>query len=670
MPSQQASHRITKPPLERCCRAAVDCFPRPAYQVPRAARPSSAISFGLAIAVGLLLTQFCAVAAAFEELRPLGPTQLWTDAEPLHALSVAGQPHTPGQVPGSRGVVLVVLGSQCPIARKYIPELNRLVDEFAGQGVEFYGVLSEPHLGRGDAQRFVAEFQPNFPVLFDASLLIARRLSPTHTPEAFVAHPSGVLVYRGRIDDRFADLGQPRAVTQHRELRDSVAACLAGQAAPETAPPVGCRFEAITSTAAARPPTYHRDVAPLLAQHCAACHRPGEVAPFALVSYDDAAQRSQQLVEVVSRRLMPPWKAVPGHGRFAGQRRLSTAEIELLVRWAAGGAPPGPEEDAPPLPQASAEWRLGTPDLVLEMPEPLEIPADGANVFRWFALPVALSGEPMVTAFEFQAGNSQVVHHAIMFLDNTGAAAKLDARDPGPGYESFGGPGFLPTGYLGSWAPGVGPNRLPEGTGVAFRPGTVVALQMHYTPTGRPERDRSRVGLHFAKNPSGLASVSTIPVFNVDIEIPPGQADHVVTASFRLPVPVRVIGYAPHMHYLGRRMSIRAEPPDAGMPLELLEVDDWDFNWQDQYRCLEPVALPTGTLLTVEAHYDNTADNPANPHLPPRVVQYGSQSHNEMCLAGIQVALEKPSDFLTIASALIKQFMESRRGKPFVNPFE
>lgn len=633
-----------------------------------------------------------AASAATPASSTAAPT--WSAAEPLSALDLTGHPHTLGQGPQTRAVAVVFLGSQCPVAQKYIPQLNRIAHEFAGGEVEFFGILAEPTLTRAAARRFADEYQLAFPVLFDGALSLAERLRPSHTPEAFVFRPNGDLLYRGRIDDRFADLLEARSQATRHELREAIAACLSRRTPPESAVPVGCRFEALAPAAAGRTPTYHRHVAPVLRQHCAACHRAGEAAPFTLVDYADAAPRAGQIVEVLTRRLMPPWKAEPGYGEFQGQRRLSQGEIDLVARWAESGAAEGDPADALPAAEFTPGWRLGEPDLVLEMPAEFEIPADGANAFRWFALRVPLDREAMVTAFEFRAGNPRVVHHAIMFLDNTGAATKLDDRDPAPGYDNFGGPGFLPTGFLGSWAPGVSPLPLPPGTGIVLKPGTVIALQMHYTPTGKPELDRSLLGLHLADDTAGLASVSTVPVFSVDLEIPPGVADHPAEASFVLPVPVRVIGLAPHMHYLGRRMQISAILP-GGAPVgtagpsatteaentteaaatpagvvPLLRITDWDFDWQDQYRLRQPVPLPAGTKLVVEARYDNTADNPDNPHAPPEVVRYGSQSSNEMCLAGIQVALDKPGDFTVIAAALIRQFMETRRGKPFVNPFE
>ncbi len=588
---------------------------------------------------------------------------------PLRAIAVDGTAHTLGEQAGLQATVLVFLGTECPIARKYMPTLNHLAEQFQTRHVAWYGVVSEPHTTREAIARFAQEYNCRFPLLVDASLAWARQFVPRRVPEALVLSPAGQVCYRGRIDDRFASLGVARPAPTEHSLQLAVEAVLTSQpvASPET-PVVGCLFEALRPSAAVAGPTFHRDVAPILRQGCADCHRPGEVAPFSLLTYAEASNRAAQIAEVVASRYMPPSKAVPGIGHFRGQKRLSDHELSVIDQWASQGAPEGDPADSPPAPHFPTGWRLGEPDIVLELPAEFEIPAAGQNVFRWFALPIDLPVEKAVVAFEFQPGNRQVVHHALLFLDATGAAVRLDQRDPAPGYENFGGPGFIPTGFLGSWGPGYAPRPFPPGTGVFLKPRTSVALQMHYTNTGKVEHDRSRIGLYLADT-AGLSSITTIPILSVDIDIPAGTTDHQVQAEFTVPVAVRVLGLSPHMHYLGRNMSVTAHSP-AGVPNALIAIENWDFNWQDQYQLVEPLALAAGTRLVVEARYDNSAGNPKNPHAPPQAVHYGSQSTDEMCLVGVQVALEKPSDFNAIAAALIRQYLQSRDGRPFVNPFE
>lgn len=420
-------------------------------------------------------------------------------------------------------------------------------------------------------------------------------------------------------------------------------------------------------------PTYCRDIAPLLWSKCAECHRPGEVAPFSLLTYEDAAKRAEQLADVIEHGLMPPWKAVAGFNSFEGERRLTESHRKLVAAWAAAGAPHGDTADLPPPPQFVTGWRLGEPDLIVQMPEPFEIsaeaPDDAGNIYRWFPLELNLSQDRLLSAYEFRAGTPQVVHHAIMFLDTSGAVKALDRRDPGPGYDNFGGPGFLPTGFVGSWSPGVTPLHLPKGTGILLSRRAVIALQMHYYCTGKPEQDRSQVGLHFVDAP-GAHHVTSVPVMNVDFEIPADAAHHPVTASITLPVDVQAIGAVPHMHYLGQEMRVTAVRPDDSAPVPLIWVQNWDFAWQDHYRFVEPIALPKGTVIQVEAWYDNSSANPKNPHAPPRTVGYGSGTGDEMCLFGLQVAVERPQHVITIASELVKKYLRTKNGAALIPAFE
>lgn len=415
-------------------------------------------------------------------------------------------------------------------------------------------------------------------------------------------------------------------------------------------------------------PTFSREVAPILWQRCVQCHRAGEVAPFTLTSYVDAARRADQLVEVVRSRAMPPWHAAPEVGQFAASRWLADAEIACLEQWAAAGAPEGNPAEAPPLPKFPSGWQLGEPDLVLKMSESFALPTEGTNVLRWFPLAVNLPEDRTVAAFEFRPGNRRVVHHAVMFIDVTGVALKLDAKDPLPGYENFGGPGFLPTGYLGSWGPGYTPRFLPAGTGIRLSKRAVVALQMHYVPTGKPEEDQSEVALYFSKE-SETRMVMSIPLMSVGFEIPAGESRQEIRGEFTLPTNVTLISLAPHMHLLGKEMRVTAELP-GGERRALIWVRDWDFNWQDTYALAEPIELPQGTRLEVLAYYDNTAGNPRNPYSPPQTVPYGQGSSEEMCLVGVQVALEQDGDFPPLVQAMVRQYLRSQEGKPFVNPFE
>jgi hypothetical protein len=397
-------------------------------------------------------------------------------------------------------------------------------------------------------------------------------------------------------------------------------------------------------------PTYSKDIAPILWKNCAGCHRPGEVGPFSLLTYRDAAKRAEFLKEVAESRKMPPWKAEPGFGHFEDERRLSDEEVARIARWADAGAPEGDPRDLPPAPKFPEGWQLGTPDLVLTMPEAFEVPASGRDQFCCFVIPTGLAEDRTVSAIEFRPGNRKVVHHALFFLDSTGAARRRDEADPQPGYATFGGIGILPTGSLGGWAPGTGPRPLPDGLGQLLRKNSDLVLQVHYHPSGKAETDRSSLGIYFTKQPARKITMG-VRLVNRAIAIPPGESRHKVTAQLTLPVAVHAYGITPHMHWLGKEMKVTAVRPD-GKVEPLIWIKDWDFNWQGQYRFAEGLALPKGTRLELEAYYDNTADNPKNPNDPPRLVRFGEQTTDEMCLCGVQVVPDDPTGYAELFRAM------------------
>jgi len=402
--------------------------------------------------------------------------------------------------------------------------------------------------------------------------------------------------------------------------------------------------------ARAEGPTFSKDVAPILLKNCAGCHRPGEIGPFSLLSYKDAAKRADDLADVTVSHQMPPWKPEAGFGEFLDDRRLTDREIKTIADWSKAGAPEGNPKDLPATPNFPDGWQLGKPDVILEVPSPFDIPATGPDIYRCFVIPIPMDENKTVAAVEFRPGNRKVVHHALFFLDSTGAGRKKDESEPGPGYTSFGGPGITATGILGGWAPGALPRKLPEGMGRMLRKGNDMVLQIHYHPDGKPEADQSLVGIYFTKTPARQIVVG-FPVRSRDIDIPAGESRHHVAArSVPLPVDAQAVGVTPHMHYIGKEMKVVAETPD-GKTIPLIWIKDWDFNWQGQYQYRSPVKLPKGTVIKLDAYYDNSADNPRNPSIPPKHVGWGEQTTDEMCLLGVQVIAENPGDLMKIVAA-------------------
>jgi hypothetical protein len=559
---------------------------------------------------------------------------------PLHGTDLDGQLHRLGRSAECRGVLVVFLATQCPISNGYIPQLNQMATAYQTRGIEFYGVICDRAATRAEMVQHRRQFRIRFSVLFDAAGDLRDRLQATHTPQVFLMTPQGDIVYRGRIDDRHVGLGQQTVTVRRQYLADALKAVTGGKAilTAETEP-IGCLIEEPGQAGDSSGPTYARDVAPIIQTHCADCHRPGMAAPFPLLTFSDVGRRARQVALVTEMRLMPPWKPEHGFGDFRDRRGLSPREIQILQEWAAAGAPEGNPADLPPPRKFAPGWQLGKPDLVLQMPEPFDVPADGPDIYQYFVIPTHLAEDRLVAAIEFRPGNPQVVHHASLYYDVTGAARQLDEQDPGPGYRRFGGPGFVPTGSLGGWALGVTPRRLPDHMGRPLQRRSDIVMQVHYHPTGKPEQDQSRLGIYFAPR-TAHKLVAELAVANMDLKIPPGDRSFHHRASYELPVNTEILSASPHMHLLGRRIQAVAHLPD-GRTVPLIRIRNWEFNWQDAYHYKEPIRLPAGTRIEVDILYDNSASNPHNPHSPPIAVGWGEESTDEMGICFFDVTTDR-----------------------------
>jgi hypothetical protein len=350
------------------------------------------------------------------------------------------------------------------------------------------------------------------------------------------------------------------------------------------------------------------------------------------MTYDQAAAWAPDIKRVTAARMMPPWKAAHGFGDLAGERRMPDHEIATIARWVDAGAPEGNRRHMPPPRTFPQGWGLGEPDMVLEPEETYRLEAEGKDVYRNFVLPVVFKEERWVTATEVAAQNRGVVHHVIAYIDPEGKSPALDAADSGPGFSSTGaGAGFFPALWLGGWAPGNKPYFTPSGTAVRIPAGSRIVLQVHYHKSGKPETDRTRIGLHFAKGPVDKR-MRIFPILNLGMEVPPGAERHEVTATLRLPMNVHTYSVTPHMHLLGREMKVTATLPD-GTVKPLIWIPDWNFNWQETYPFREPIPLPRGTKISLTAYYDNSEKNPNNPNRPPKSVRWGEETTDEMCIA-------------------------------------
>lgn len=550
-----------------------------------------------------------------------------------------GRRHTLSELRGRRAAVFAFIAEDCPISNSYSPELARIYADYSARGVQFYAVHSNPGITAARAGSHAQRYGLGFAVLLDRRQSLARQLGVTSTLEVAVISSSGELLYRGRVDDRIAGLGTSRRTTARRDLRIALDEVLAGKpVSVRSTKAFGCAIPLI------RPPTagvvtFTRDVAPILYKRCAGCHRPGGVGPFPLLSAEQAAPHAKNIAIVTASHLMPPWLPEPGYGHFAASRRLTASELHTLRRWADNGAPNGDPKALPPAPQFTDGWKLGEPDMVVEMGLPYEVPSEGADQYRCFALPLHLSQSRYVRAIEIRPSNRKAVHHVLLFQDVTGTARK---RDQGAGYECFGAPGFLPASGLGGWTPGGPPIERPPDIALTLSPRADLVLQMHYHPTGRTESDRTAVALYFTgQKPSRY--LMDIPLGSNAIDIPAGDRAYRVTDAITIPVDLDVTGIIPHAHYLCKEMKVWAVLPD-GRKLWLLWIRNWNFDWQDQYRYAAPVHLPEGSRVEMEFRYDNSDANPRNPNRPPKRVGWGMASTDEMAGLHLQVIPRRNED--------------------------
>jgi Flp pilus assembly protein TadD/mono/diheme cytochrome c family protein len=385
--------------------------------------------------------------------------------------------------------------------------------------------------------------------------------------------------------------------------------------------------------------TFNRDIAPIIFRSCSTCHRPGEAAPFSLLTYTDVKKHARQIVEVTRLRVMPPWLPEPQELKFADELRLRDAEIDLIARWMGQGTVEGNPSELPAQPKFVEGWRLGKPDLILTATKPLTLPPQGTDTYWNFIFPVPIQETKWVKAVEIRPGDKRYVHHANILVDRAGAARKREA-EPGAG---FGGMEiriesqvFDPDSHLLFWKPGTVPYVEPEGMELRLDKGTDLVLNTHLQPSGKPEVIQPSIGLYFNSHPATKLPMLLQLENDVKLDIPAGEKNFLVTDDFTLPVDVDLIAIYPHAHYLGKDIRAFATLP-GGKKETLIHIPQWNLNWQAVYRYTEPVRLPKGTTVSLRYTYDNSDQNPLNPSHPPVRVHGGNRSVDEMCHLWLQV---------------------------------
>jgi thiol-disulfide isomerase/thioredoxin len=568
---------------------------------------------------------------------------------------ISGRPFALYGLVGKKAVVLVFLGTDCPLARLYAPRLAELSRDYRSRGVSFVGIDSNALENDPAIREFAEKFALGFPILKDQGNVVADLALVERTPEVLVLDGRARICYRGAIDDQYGQGTRKPEAGQHY-LKDALDAILAGRTiVTKATQPAGCLLDRIEpKQAGAAPPrvrpaprevqavrqqlepqaqaevgqvTYSSGAARVIQEKCQSCHRPGQVAPFSLLTYDDARKHAAMIQEVVDSRRMPPWHADPRYGRFANDRSLSTSERATLIAWAEQGAPLGDPRQIPAPRTFPEGWTIGKPDLVIEIPQIYTVPAQGVVEYVHFRVPTKFTEDRWIQAAEAQPGDRAVVHHIVAYVDEH----KENNRNRGD------------LAHLCGYAPGDMPSVYPPGSAKKIPAGADLVFQLHYTPIGRIRTDRSRVGLIFAKAPV-TREAHTVGIAEREFLIPPRNDNVPVGSSLTLEQDVRLLSFMPHMHLRGKDFQYKITRP--GKPAEvILSVPAYDFGWQSYYTLSEPLELPKGTRIDCLAHFDNSEKNPYNPD-PTKTVRWGDQTFEEMMIGYVDIDLPRGNSLI------------------------
>lgn len=554
----------------------------------------------------------------------------------VSALSLAGTAGWISRTPEPKATVYLVLSTDCPIAMQYTPRINRLVNEFSDDGVTFKAIFPNDLESRQAVAKYMSERDYKFDWSLDLGAVEAKKLGVKNVPTAVVVDPKGKVLFRGGIDDN-ADI----TLVKNNFLRDALTSTIEGKTpAVKESKTFGCLLMPGETPPTKAKVNYSEHVAEILNNHCVECHRPGEVAPFSLMGYENAKKWAPMIANVTSSRKMPPWKAVHGFGEFQDENRLSEAQIEILKRWNDAGGTAGDLKAAPKNPEFKSEWSLGQPDRILTNKEFI-LDAEGADEYRNFVVYTNESKDPMwVTAMDVRPGNTKIVHHVIAFIDGGKQALRkeADAKDGKPGYATFGGPGFIPVGSLGGWAPGLRARHASDEAAFKVPAGASVVMQVHYHRNGKVEKDQTKLGIYLAKT-QPKKEIRLAWLANPLFKIPAGAKNHMVKLEYRAPADITVYGAMPHMHLLGRSMKAEIRYADGAVK-PLVFIDDWNFNWQMAYVLRQPIKVPAGTKIYVEGYYDNSTENPFQPLKTPRDITWGEETTDEMFLLVVPYTLD------------------------------
>lgn len=519
----------------------------------------------------------------------------------------------------NKAIVVVFIGTQCPVNNAYMPKLVELEKEYRDKYVQFVAINANDHDTIDAIKEHAKKHKLNFPVLRDDKNTVSSKFGVERHPTAYLIDDEHLIRYHGRIDDQFG-IGYARAQPTRRDLAEAINEVLAGKKVTTASTPVeGCYItKAPVAKAAKSEVTFTKDVSRILQNRCQECHRPGQIGPMPLLGYDDAASWSQMIKEVVSHERMPPWHADPKHGTFKNDRRLSTDERTKLLAWIDAGCPEGAKSDLPRPREFAQGWTIGTPDVVFTMPTAYTVPAKagkGGIPYKYVKIDTNYDEDKWVQAVETKPGNHEVVHHIIVYVVEQGKRTK-DIDGIGSGLLVAYAPGDL-----GSIFPPGGAKKLPKGATLVF--------QMHYTPNGVEQSDKSSIGMIFAKQPP-KSEIKTRAVAQQFFAIPANESNHKVVSKTKFDKDVILYSMFPHMHLRGKDFKFDVIYPDDKRET-LLSVPRYDFGWQANYILEKPMRLPAGTRIECTAHFDNSETNRNNPN-PKSIVIWGEQTWQEMMI--------------------------------------
>jgi peroxiredoxin len=650
---------------------------------------------------GIVLVSF--IAATFAMSAPAKGSDLITGRRvtPFTLKDYRGNEHSLAALLHEKKVVAIVfLGTECPLAKMYGPRMESLAKEFESKGVGFLGIDSNRQDAVVEMDAFARQQGLTFPILKDLSNRVADDFGATRTPEAFLVDARGVIRYQGRIDNQYtfgAGVGFAQPQLKRRDLAIAVDEILAGKPVTvATTEAKGCVIGRVREPKKDATVTYSKQISRLLNQRCVVCHRPGEIGPFAMTNYDEVAGWGEMIAEVVRDQRMPPWHANPAYGKFANENVLAESDKQLIYSWVEAGCPEGNPAELPPTPMFTAGWLLDrAPDKVVYMNDkPVDIKAEGVDPYRYYIADPGFKEDKWVRSAQCLPGNPSVVHHIIVFVAPPEAVDRIveaqkraleelaDSKKSGEDPRAIrarrraerlraelekeqdltkktgsksaagnsraadqnanrrGGEGDTSNmDLLCGFAPGTRPFIAPPGMAKLVPAGWKLIFQMHYTPNGSPQKDRSAIGLLF-EDPSKVTDrLVTANAANAEFEIPAYANDYKVESRKKFVRDTLFIGMYPHMHMRGKAFRYELTYPDGKKEI-LLDVPRYDFNWQNWFKLASPLVIPAGSEMVCTAHYDNSEENLCNPD-PSKPVRWGDQTWEEMMIGWYDAAFPK-----------------------------